>query len=77
LLYGLSNHLRSARQESHLPRRASLSVCAVQLPNSLALRSILKNQQCTRYLKDFTAKTLCSENVLFWLDVDNYKNLPG
>ncbi|KAJ1407748.1 RGS domain-containing protein [Ochromonadaceae sp. CCMP2298] len=68
---------QSRPQESHLPRRASLSVSAVHLPNTLALRSILQNQQCTRYLKDFSAKTLCSENVLFWLDVDNYKNLPG
>ena len=58
-------------------RRSSLTVRATPVPQNLSLKSILKNQTCTRYLKDFCAKVFCCENLLFWLDVENYQNLPG
>lgn len=34
-------------------------------------------QFCTRYFKDFCVRTYCHENILFWLDSENYQNLPG
>jgi hypothetical protein len=66
-----------ALQPTRLPRRSSLTVHAMHVPDSLNLKSILKNQTCTRYFKDYCAKMYCTENLLFYLDVENYKNLPG
>jgi hypothetical protein len=66
-----------AQQPTRLPRRCSLTVHAMHVPDSLNLKSILKNQTCTRYFKDYCAKMYCTENLLFYLDVENYKNLPG
>jgi hypothetical protein len=70
--------LKSESQHpTRLLRRSSLSVHAMPQTDAMNLKSILKNQSCTRYLKDYCAKMYCTENLLFWLDVDNYKNLPG
>lgn len=62
---------------THLQRRSSLSMRAMPVQDTLNLKNILKNQTCTRYFKDYCTKICCCENLLFWLDVDNYVNLPG
>ena len=41
------------------------------------MRQIFVHQYCTRYFKDFCIRTFCNEAIFFWLDVENYKNLPG
>lgn len=58
-------------------KHSSMSVDANVVRNVNTLRDILRYQYATKFLKDFCSRTLCSENVLFWLDAENYANLPG
>jgi hypothetical protein len=42
-----------------------------------SLRNILTNQIATRYFKDFCQRIFVNESLFFWLDVENYVQLPG
>ncbi len=42
-----------------------------------SLRNILMNQIATRYFKDFCQRIFVNESLFFWLDVENYVQLPG
>lgn len=40
-------------------------------------RSLLRFPTAARFFKDFCVRTHCTENLFFWLDADNYAQLPG
>ena len=42
-----------------------------------SLFNILHNQIATRYFKDFCHRIFVNESLFFWLDVENYIQLPG
>jgi hypothetical protein len=58
-------------------RSSSLVIRASAMSDLQSLREILQHQLPTRYFKDFCVRTVCCENILFWLDVENYLHLPG
>ena len=60
-------------------RRASIIVQAPTIGASgmKTLKQVLSYQFSIRYFKDFCTRTYCHESILFWLDAENYQNLPG
>jgi hypothetical protein len=58
-------------------RRGSIQLERMTPSSVKNLREILVNQTCTRYFKDFCVRTYCTENLYFWLDAENYCNVPG
>lgn len=68
----------SQQNSSGMRRGSNLNVRGVIASSEMnTLKQILRYQLPTRYFKDFCVRTLCSENIFFWLDVENYMNLPG
>jgi len=68
-----------AQQPKANKRRASIVVQAPNVGSSgmKSLKQILSYQFSIRYFKDFCTRTYCHESILFWLDAENYQNLPG
>jgi hypothetical protein len=58
-------------------RRNSIVLQPIKVYDTKSLRAILKNQRTTRYFKDFCETRFCNENLLFYLDIENYIHLPG
>jgi hypothetical protein len=41
------------------------------------LDDVLSYQTCIRYFKDYCERTLCAENLYFYMDAESYQNQPG
>ena len=41
------------------------------------MKQVLQYQTSTRFFKEFSTRTYCNENILFFLDAENYQSLPG
>lgn len=61
-------------------RRSSIGMQSLgenQLTQLTNLKTILQYQSSTRFFKDFAMRTYSYESLFFWLDAENYINLPG
>tara|TARA_B110000090_G_C13217104_1_gene383288 strand:- start:136 stop:840 length:705 start_codon:yes stop_codon:yes gene_type:complete len=58
-------------------RRSSLALSQRGQLDPKSLRHILQSPVCTRFFKDFCQRIFISESLFFYLDVENYTNLPG
>ena len=47
------------------------------LENVTEFKALLSNPTAVRFFKDYCVRSLCNENLFFWLDADNYSKLPG
>jgi len=45
--------------------------------NIMSLRGVLTRQTSIRFFTEYCVTTHCTENLFFWLDADNYANMPG
>ena len=60
-----------------LIRRGSIHL-QPELPTSVtSFRDIMGSQACTRFFKEYCTRMYCSENLYFWMDAENYSNVPG
>ena len=67
-----------AQQPKANKRRASIVLQPVSnMICTRSLKQILSYQYSTRYFKDYCTRNYCHESILFWLDAENYQNLPG
>lgn len=60
--------------EEHEYSRSSEDIQAY-LSVSQSLEGLLKNEKAVDHLKDFVVDERCEENVLFLLDVNNFKKI--
>lgn len=60
-----------------LRRDADGNVDSLTFDDMKDLRLLLKHPTAVRYFKDFCVRTVCHENLYFWLDAENYAKLPG
>ena len=58
-------------------RRTSICGDVVQICDVNNLRQLLQFQISTRFFKDFCMRAYVNESLFFWLDAENYTNLPG
>ena len=58
-------------------RRQSITLENHQIGKLNSLKHILVYQGATKFFKEFCLRIFCHENILFWLDAEYYKNLPG
>ncbi len=73
----LTKELQTSRHSPAMKRNSSLVIRGISESDTRSLKQILLFQLPTRYFKDFCVRTKCGENILFWLDVENYVHLPG
>lgn len=58
-------------------RRSSIAMQSSEALSAMNLKNILQYQSSTRFFKDFCVRIYVNESLFFWLDAENYKNLPG
>jgi len=58
-------------------RRSSIALQSLEEAQVMNLKTILQYQISTRFFKDFCVRTYVNESLFFWLDAENYMNLPG
>jgi len=42
-----------------------------------ALKQVLKSQSGVRFLKEFCEQIYCTENIFFWMEAEDFLNIPG
>jgi len=60
-----------------ITRRRSSIAMQSDVSSVMNLKTILQYQSSTRFFKDFCVRIYVNESLFFWLDAENYKNLPG
>ena len=73
----LSHDAAIEPEKRKLFRRGSIQLCPVVSTNVSSFRDIIGSQACTRYFKEYCARLYCAENLFFWMDAENYSNVPG
>ena len=68
---------RTKGQETVSRRRIYFANRGATVTDTTSLRNILQNQISTRFFKDFCHRIFVNESLFFWLDVENYMQLPG
>jgi len=75
----LLNNQKNSCNTNGCGRKTSIAVQSseLQVADLENLQTILQFQSTSRFFKDFCVRSYCAESLYFWLDVENYQNLPG
>ena len=73
----LSQEASSSHHKTIVRRRSSIAMQSFEESQVMNLKTILQYQTSTRFFKDFCVRTYVNESLFFWLDAENYLNLPG
>lgn len=64
-------------EQRKLVRRGSIQLSPIVCSSITTFRDIIGSQACTRFFKEYCCRMYCSENLYFWMDAENYCNVPG
>lgn len=64
-------------EKRKLVRRGSIQLSPMTSSNITTFRDIVTSQACTRFFKEYCCRMYCAENLFFWMDAENYSNVPG